>query len=161
ILLLTIHHIVCDYWSIEIIQEELSELYDAYSAHRPAPLTDVPIQYADYAEWERRWLLGPEGRSHLDFWRRHLADAPPLVPRADRPRPRVPSVEGAEHDFEIPASIREELLALSQEEHVTLFMTTLAALQTLLHRYSGQDDIVIGTALANRNRPEVEHVVGF
>jgi amino acid adenylation domain-containing protein len=161
IFLLTMHHIVCDFWSMQVFQEELATLYEAYRADRPSPLPDLPIQYADFAEWERGWLAGPAGRSHLAYWKSQLADLPVLQLPTDWPRPQVPSFSGAGHDFELPASVHAALLTVSQQENATLFMTMLAAFQVLLHRYTGQDDIVVGTPVANRNRAEVENLIGF
>jgi amino acid adenylation domain-containing protein len=161
VLLRTVHHIVCDYWAMDIFDQELSAEYEARSAGRPSPLVPLAIQYADYAEWERGWMSGPVARSHLEYWKCQLADVQQLVLPTDHRRPEVPTFEGAEYDFEISAHVSRALTALGQRESVTLFMTTLAAFQTLLHRYSGQTDIVIGTPVANRNRPEVQDLIGF
>ncbi len=161
IFLLTIHHIVCDFWSLSIIQNELTVLYEAYSNGQSSPLADMPIQYADFAEWEWRWLQGPTGAAHLEYWKKQLADLPALRLPTDRPRPRIPTFSGAEHDSPLRNGLYRGLTRLSQKEKVTLFMTMLAAFQVLLHRYSGQDDIVIGTPVANRNRAETENLVGL
>ena len=161
IFLLTMHHIVCDFWSLELFQEELSTFYEAFCSGHPSPLPELPIQYGDFAEWERKWLRGPVGQSQMDYWKHQLKDIPVLQLPTDWPRPQVSSFAGAERDFEVPASTHSSLVALAQQERVTLFMVTLAAFQALLHRYTGQDDIVVGTPVANRNRAEVEGLIGF
>jgi len=161
ILLLTMHHIVCDFWSMNVFQEELSTLYEAFCAGQPSPLPELPIQYGDYAEWERQWLEGPVARTHLAYWKKQLADLQSLKLPTDWPRPAVPSFLGAGRDFWLPEPLYTALLKLSHQEKVTLFITMLAAFQTLLYRYTGQDDIAVGTPVANRNRAEVEQLVGF
>jgi amino acid adenylation domain-containing protein len=161
IFLLTIHHIVCDFWSLNIIESELNANYRAFLAGQASALPDLPIQYADYAEWEWRWLEGTMGRSHLEYWKKQLAELPILRLPTDRPRPRLSTFTGLEHDFLLEESLYKDLVRLSQEEKVTLFMTMLAAFQTLLCRYSGQDDVAVGTPVANRNRAEIENLVGF
>ena len=161
ILLLTMHHIVCDFWSMNVFQEELSTLYEAFCAGRPSPLPELPIQYADFADWEWRWLQGPMGKSQLNYWKKRLADLPVLQMPTDWPAPVVPSFEGAGYSFWLPEALCQALVRLSRHEKVTLFMTMLAAFQTLLYRYTGQDDIAVGTPVANRNRPEVERLIGF
>jgi amino acid adenylation domain-containing protein len=161
ILLLTMHHIVCDYWSLDVFRDELSLLYDAFRNGGVSPLDELPIQYADYAEWERTWLDGPDGKACLAYWKGQLADAPMLQLPTERPRPMESSFEGADYDFEIPPSLHRALSELSQREGATLFMTALAAFQMLLHRYTGEDDVVVGTPVANRTRPEVQSLIGF
>jgi amino acid adenylation domain-containing protein len=161
ILLLTMHHIVCDYWSLDVIRYELSLLYDAFRSGSPSSLGELPIQYADYAEWERTWLDGPDGRACLAYWKTQLADAPMLQLPTDRPRPSEPGFEGADHNFQIPRAVHRALSALSRQEGATLFMTALAAFQTLLYRYTGEGDVVVGTPVANRTRPEVQGLIGF
>ncbi|BCY09675.1 non-ribosomal peptide synthetase [Actinoplanes sp. L3-i22] len=160
VLLLTMHHIVCDYWSLQLFQEELSDLYQAYAAGHRSPLPEVALQYADYAEWERDWLAGP-GRDHLDYWKKQLAGVPTLRLPEDRPRPQVPTFAGAANDFELSAELHAAVVALARAEQATSFMVMLAAFQVLLHRYTGQDDIAVGTPVANRNRPEVQNVLGL
>ena len=158
--LLTIHHIVCDNWSMNILLWELSTLYDAYCAGLPSPLPALEIQCADYAEWERQWLQGPSANAHLAYWTNQLADLPALQLPTDRPRPAVASFEGAAFYFTLREPLYHALVTLSQKQRCTLFMTMLAAFQTLLHRYSGQVDIAVGTPVANRNRLEVEDLIG-
>ena len=161
ILLLTVHHIVCDYWSLDVFQHELSLLYDAFSNGDVSPLDELTIQHADYAEWERAWLVGPEGQACLDYWTTQLAGVQPLQLPTDRPRPAEPTFAGAAYDFEISPPLHHALVELSRQERATLFMTALAAFQTVLYRYTGQDDIVVGTPVANRSRIEVEGLIGF
>ena len=158
--LLTIHHIVCDYWSMNVLLQELTTLYDAYCRGQPPGLLEPEIQYADYADWERRWLQGPAGAAHLDYWKKQLANVPALQLPTDWPRPAVSTFAGAAFHFTLPEALYRRVAHLSQEANCTLFMTMLAAFQTLLHRYTGQDDIVVGTPVANRNRFEVEGVIG-
>ena len=161
IFLLTMHHIVCDFWSLELFQEELSIFYEAFCSGRLSPLPELPIQYGDFAEWERKWLSGPASQSHMDYWKQQLTDIPVLRLPTDWPRPPVSSFAGAARDFEVPDSIHSSLVALARQERVTLFMVTLAAFQTLLHRYTGQDDVVVGTPVANRNQAGVQGLIGF
>src|SRR5215472_9812593 len=159
--LLTIHHINCDFWSMNILFTELSTVYDAYCLGVDSPLPEPEVQYGDYAEWEGQYLRGQKGLSHLAYWKDKLNNLSVLELPTDWPRPALPSYMGASHYFTLPASLYRALLDLSTQENLTLFMTTLAAFQALLHRYSSQDDIVVGTPVANRNRPEVEGVIGF
>ena len=161
IFLLTMHHIVCDFWSLELFQEELSTFYEAFCSGRLASLPELPIQYGDFAEWERKWLSGPASQSQMEYWKQQLADIPVLRLPADRPRPHVSSFAGAGRDFEVPASTYSSLVTLAQQERVTLFMVTLATFQTLLRRYTGQEDVVIGTPVANRNQAGVEGLIGL
>lgn len=160
ILLVTLHHIISDFWSLQVFGDELSALYAGSSPDRP-PLEGLPIQYADFAEWQRQWLQGPGGQSQLEYWRQQLKDVQALDLRTDWPRPETPSFAGAAYDFDVSASLHAALRRLSQRENVTLFMTMLAAFGALLHRYTGQDDIVVGTPFANRDRAELESLIGF
>ncbi|HEU4325741.1 MAG TPA: condensation domain-containing protein, partial [Roseiflexaceae bacterium] len=168
VLLVTMHHIISDGWSISVIMRELAILYTAFAAGRPSPLPDLPIQYADFALWQRDWLDRPDasGESPLQrqigYWKQQLGGAPAAIELpADRPRPPVQTFGGAKHQFEIPAELGAALNALSKSEGASLFMTLLAAFQLLLARHSGQDDIVVGTPIANRTRPEIEPLIGF
>src|SRR5947209_4394544 len=162
VLLLTIHHIVSDGWSIGVFVRELAALYEAYLAGRPSPLQELLIQYADFAAWQREWLQGEVLEEQLSYWRRQLADAPPLLELpTDRPRPPVQSYRGAHEALLLSESLSRSLKELSRREGATLFMTLLAAYACLLHRYSGQRDILVGTPIANRNRSEVEGLIGF
>lgn len=142
--------------------QELAQLYNAYSQGQPSPLTPLPIQYADFAIWQRQWLQGDVLQSQLLYWQQQLANAPALLSLpTDRPRPAVQTYYGARQDFILSKQLSVALKQLSQKESVTLFMTLLAAFQILLQRYSGQDDICIGTPIANRNRAEIEGLIGF
>lgn len=162
ILLLTIHHIIFDGWSTGILLAELSVLYKAFSEGNPSPLPGLPIQYGDFAVWQRQWLQGEALESLLAYWKRKLDGAPPVLELpADRPRPPVQSHQGASQSKAIPKTISEGLKSLSRQEGVTLFMVLLAAFKTLLYRYTGQEDIVIGTPVANRKRVEIENLIGF
>jgi pristinamycin I synthase-3/4 len=161
-LLLVIHHIVTDRLSSDVLLRELTALYDAFAHGRPSPLPELPIQYADFAAWQRQWLRGETLQQQLDYWKRRLAGAPArLALPADRPRPSVQIFKGADYPFRLPESLADELRALSRREGVTLFMTLLAAWQTLLSRYAGQTDVVVGTPVAGRNRAELEGLVGL
>jgi amino acid adenylation domain-containing protein len=161
IFLLTIHHILCDYWSLQILEDELSATYAAFASHQPTPLDGVPLQYADFSEWERAWLAGPGGREQLDHWTSRLADLPDVQLPADHPRPRSPTFAGAALDFEVPQPTYDALRRIGHAEGATLFMVTLAALQTVLQRYTDSDDIVVGTSVANRAHADVERIVGY
>jgi amino acid adenylation domain-containing protein len=168
VLLVTIHHIVFDDWSLRIFLRELATLYESYAAARPAPLPELPIQYADFAIWQRAWLQGAEEtdqpsplQTQLAYWQRQLAGAPAVLELpADRPRPAVQTFYGAEYAFELPAALGPALKTLSRQTGVTLFMTLLAAFQVLLSRYTGQTNIVVGSPVAGRTRTELEDVVG-
>ncbi|HKD02045.1 MAG TPA: condensation domain-containing protein, partial [Terriglobales bacterium] len=162
VLLLTMHHIVSDAWSAAIALEELSVLYEAYASGKPSPLEEPRIQYADYAAWQRRWLQGEVLEQQLAYWRKQLAGAPPVValPR-DRPRPEVRSFQGSCEAIPLSPEVSAALTRFSRQEGVTLFMTLLAGFQALLSRYSGEQQIVVGTDLANRTTAETERLIGF
>ncbi|MFB2923834.1 condensation domain-containing protein [Aerosakkonema funiforme] len=161
-LLLTIHHIIFDGWSVGVLVREIATLYEAFSSEKPSPLPELPIQYADFAVWQRQWLQSEALKTQLGYWQQQLSgNVPVLQLPTDRPRPAVPTFQGATYSFAIPASLSSELKMLSRQESVTLFMTLLAAFQTLLHRYTGQEDILVGTDVANRNRSETEQLIGF
>jgi amino acid adenylation domain-containing protein len=162
ILLLTLHHIVSDGWSVGVLYRELSVLYGAFSRAAPSPLAELPIQYADFAVWQRQRLTGDTLESQLSYWKKQLEGIPGVLNLpADHPRPPVQSYRGARQSIELPRELMENLKALSRKEGVTLFMTLLAAFQTLLYRYVGQQDIVVGSPIANRNRTEIEGLIGF
>jgi amino acid adenylation domain-containing protein len=162
ILLLTMHHIVSDAWSAGIFLTELSELYAAFLQNQPSPLPELAIQYADYAAWQRGWLQGEVLEEQLKYWRKQLHGAPLVLELpTDRPRPRVRSFQGAYDSIPMSAEIAALAKEFSQREGVTLFMTLLAGFQALLSRYSGQEQIVIGTDLANRTTTETERLIGF
>ncbi|HET8890742.1 MAG TPA: non-ribosomal peptide synthase/polyketide synthase, partial [Candidatus Angelobacter sp.] len=161
VLLATMHHIVSDGWSMIILQREFSQLYQAYATGGFSPLAEMPIQYADYALWQRNWLQGQVLEEQLGYWRNQLAEATPLELATDKPRPGVLSEAGADIIVEIGQEQSGELCRLARRENATVFMVLLAALDTLLWRYSGQKDIAVGTGIANRNRMETEGLIGF
>jgi len=161
VLLLTLHHIVCDGWSRGVLFRELSTLYEAYSEGKPSPLEELPIQYADFAVWQRGWLQGEVLEAQLSYWKKQLEKIPTLQLPTDRPRPVVQSYRGTRQSMALSEELTEALKNLSQKESVTPFMTLLAAFQTLLSRYTGQEDIAVGTDMANRNQIETERLIGF
>ncbi|MET0395972.1 MAG: condensation domain-containing protein, partial [Longimicrobiaceae bacterium] len=161
-LLLTLHHIVTDGWSTGILMGELSAFYTAIAAGREARLPALPVQYPDYAAWQRGWLAGPVLERQLEYWRERLADAPPLLELpVDRPRPPVQSPRGAHRTFAVSERATAVLRELTGREGATVFMTLLAGWQALLARWSGQDDVLVGTPIAGRNRVETEGLIGF
>jgi amino acid adenylation domain-containing protein len=162
VLLLTMHHIVSDGWSVGVLYRELSALYRAFANAEASPLPDLAIQYADFAAWQRERLQGVILESQLSYWKKQLEGAPVVLDLpTDRPRPSVQSFRGASRSVEFSTELTRGLKTLSRQEGVTLYMTLLAAFQTLLHRYTGQDDIVVGSPIANRNRIEIEGLIGF
>jgi len=162
IVLFTMHHIISDEWSLGVLVRELAALYEAFCQGLPSPLAELPVQYADFAHWQREWLRGEALDAQLAYWRQQLGGSLPVLELPfDHPRPAVQTWRGATHSFVLSAEASASLRALSRQEGVTLFMTLLAALQTLLHRSTGQDDIVVGTDVANRNRLETEGLIGF
>jgi non-ribosomal peptide synthetase component F len=162
VLLLTMHHIVSDGWSMLVLVRELSALYQSYSRGTTASLPELPIQYSDFARWQRQTLNAEGIEQHLDYWREQLAGAPPVLELPfDRPRPAVQTFRGDMQHFTIGRGVSNQLLRLGEQEGVTVFMTLLAAFQVLLARYSGQQDVVVGTPIANRDRAELEGLIGF
>jgi len=162
ILLLTMHHIVSDGWSMEIFFRELTALYEAYMRGEPSPLEELPIQYADYALLQHELLQGPVLKEQLAYWTNQLAGAPAILELpTDRPRPAAQTFTGATYRFTLPPALTDKLTVLSRREGITLFMTMLTAFQALLARYSGQDDIVVGSPIAGRRRAETEGLIGF
>ncbi|MEO8380765.1 MAG: amino acid adenylation domain-containing protein, partial [Acidobacteriota bacterium] len=162
VLLVTQHHIVSDGWSLNILVREVATLYTAFSRGETDPLPPLEIQYADYAAWQRHWLQGDELTRQIAFWKTHLGGAPALLELpSDRPRPPVQSHAGGIVPFMLPAELTGRLRAFSQRHGVTLFMTLLSGWGLLLSRLSGQTDVVIGTPVANRQRREVESLIGF
>jgi len=162
VFVLNIHHIVCDGWSMGVLTRELGALYAAFSAGRPSPLPELPIQFRDAAGAERRALAGGELARRVGFWRERLARRPlgsELPP--DRPRPPVPSLKGRHQPVRLPPELSEALRAFSRREKATLFMTLQAAMAVLLHHRTGDTDVVLGATLANRDRPELEPLIGY
>jgi len=155
-------HIISDDWSIGVLAREVAALYEAYSEDRPSPLAELEIQYADYAQWQREWLSGEELEKQLGYWKRQLEGVPATLDLpTDRPRPAIQSHRGASEPMFAPKELCDALKSLGLEEGATLFMTLLAAFQVLLSRHTGQDDIVVGSPIANRNRAEIEGIIGF
>ena len=161
VLLLTMHHIISDGWSISIFMRELSLLYQSFITGTTAALPALPVQYADYAIWQRGRLQGVVLETQLAYWRRQLADLPILQLPTSHPRPGAPTFQGRVHTFEIPAQVSKAINALSRRAGVTLFMTLLAAFQVLLARYSGQEDVAVATPIAGRTHGETENLIGF
>jgi amino acid adenylation domain-containing protein len=162
ILLLNFHHIVIDGWSLWPFMRELGTLYEAFVEGRQSPLPELPIQYADYAVWQREWLRGDVLAESLSYWKKQLDGAPrTLELPTDHVRPQILSYYGATEKVVCPSSLSDRLTALSRREGATLFMTLLAAFQVLLSRYTGQEDVVVGSAIANRTRMETENLIGF
>jgi amino acid adenylation domain-containing protein len=162
LLLLVIHHIACDGWSMDIFRRELFALYTAFCNGESSPLPELLLQYADFAHWQRQWLQGEVLQTQLNYWQKQLADVLPLLELpTDKPRPSVQSFKGRSEFLELNADLTQKLKRLSQESGTTLFMTMLGAFALLLSRYSRQQDIVVGSAIANRNRREIEPLIGF
>ncbi len=166
VLVMSLHHIVSDGWSLGVLGREMSAAYGALSSGRPADLDELlgelPVQYGDYAAWQREWLRPARLESELGYWREHLKEAPTTLDLpADRLRPAAQSFRGREIPFAVPAGIVERLQGLAREEGATLFMALLASFSALLSRTCSQEDLVVGTAFANRGRPEIEGLIGF
>lgn len=162
ILLINFHHIICDDWSIGIFIRELATLYTNFvSSEFSTPLPELPLQYADFSEWQNQWLQGEILENQLSYWRKQLQGISKLNLPSDRPKPLISSYQGAMQYLELSPALTEALEQFSQQEGTTLFMTLLAAFQTLLYRYTHQTDIVVGSPIANRNRSEIEHLIGF
>jgi len=161
VFLIAIHHLVFDGWSENVLFKELSALYEAYCNNQSSPLPELPIQYADFASWERDWLKGEALEGELEYWRTRLAGTSVLRLPTDRLHPAVPSFRSAQQSFTLARSLTNGLKDLSRQERATPFMTLLAALNALLHHYTGQDDVIVGAPSANRSRAETEALIGF
>ncbi|HLL48050.1 MAG TPA: condensation domain-containing protein, partial [Longimicrobiaceae bacterium] len=162
VLVLCVHHVVSDGWSMGVLFGELSALYGAFARGEPSPLAELPIQYADYAVWQREHLSGEVLERQLAYWTRRLAGAPSLLELpTDRPRPAAQSFRGARLRFELPAGLVDALGELARREDATLYMVLAAAFQLLLSRWSGQEDLVVGTPVAGRTHPETEGLIGL
>ncbi|HEY2169137.1 MAG TPA: condensation domain-containing protein, partial [Candidatus Angelobacter sp.] len=162
LLLFAVHHIVSDAWSVGVLIHELGELYTALVTGRSPLLSALPIQYADFAVWQRQWLQGAVLEQQLEYWRKQLGGSSLVMELpADRPRPALQTFNGSSISFSIPRALIEPLKTLTRSEKATLFMTLLAAFKVLLYRYTGQHDITVGTPIANRQRQEIEHLIGF
>jgi NRPS condensation-like uncharacterized protein len=153
LVLLTMHHIIGDNWSSNLLIQEIAVLYDAYSNSRPSPLPALAIQYPDFSAWQRGWLQGEVLQKQLDYWKNQLRALPPVLELpTDRPRPAMQTFNGDFCTLTLSTALSQQLRALSQSEGATLFMTLLAAFNVLLYRYTGQEDLSIGTPIANRTR---------
>ena len=161
VLVTNMHHIISDGWSIGVLMREVSVLYQAFSEGRPSPLPELEIQYPDYSAWQRDWLRGEVLDQQINYWREQLSGVAPLELPLDRPRPAVMTFRGAAEAVTVPAATTEKLRKLGQRHGATLYMTLLAAFQVLLSRYSGQQDIAVGSPIAGRQRPELEPLIGF
>ncbi len=162
VLLLTLHHIIADGWSLAVMGQEIETIYGALVAGRPFFLPPLPIQYADFAIWQREWLQGDVLEKQTNYWKNQLSGAPPVLELpTDRPRPPFQTFAGATHVFTLPAQTSSDLKALCRQEGVTPFMFLLAAFKLLLARYTHQMDLVVGTPIANRNHSEIEGLIGF
>jgi amino acid adenylation domain-containing protein len=160
--ILIFHHIISDNWSSRILMSEMAGIYSAFSKGGLSPLPKLPIQYADFAYWQRNWLQGEVLEKQIDYWKNQLADSPPVLELPiDRPRPAMQTFNGSFKTFKLSKKVSDGIKNLTKHEGATLFMTLLAAFQTLLYRYSGQDDISVGAPIANRNRAEIEGLIGF
>src|SRR6266516_3752451 len=162
ILLLAMHHVVSDDWSMGILFNELSALYEDFASGRGSALPPLTIQYPDFAIWQRNWMQGDVLEKQLSYWKQRLGEAPPMLELpTDRPRPALPTYKGAREEIVLPAELIKKITAAGQNEGATLFMTLLAAFQNLLARYTGQNDIVVGSPIAGRNRAETEGLIGY
>jgi amino acid adenylation domain-containing protein len=162
ILLFAVHHIVSDAWSTGLLIHELGELYSAFVAGRDPNLPELPIQYSDFAVWQRQWLQGAVLNEQLAYWKKQLGNNLPVLELpTDRPRPPLQTFQGSTISFSLPPALSKSLKALSQSERATIFMTLLAAFKVLLHRYTGLEDITVGTPIANRQRHDLENLIGF
>lgn len=160
-MLLTMHHIVSDGWSMGVLFRELTILYEVFSYGQPSPLSELPIQYADYTIWQRQWLEGEVLESQLTYWKKQLNNLLILQLPTDHPRPAVQTFQGRRQSLVLSKSLTDALKVLSQQQEVTLFMTLLATFQMLLHWYTDQEEIVVGTDIANRNQAKTETLIGF
>ncbi|HEY0514844.1 MAG TPA: condensation domain-containing protein, partial [Thermoanaerobaculia bacterium] len=161
-LMLAMHHIVSDGWSLDVLARELAALYRAGREGRFSPLAELPLQYADFAAWQRRWLRGEALESQLAYWREHLAGVPTILELpTDRPHPPEQTFRGATAGLTLTAELTRAVRGLGQQGGATLFMTALAAFELLLHRYTGQTDLLVGMPVAGRSREELEGLIGF
>ena len=162
LLLVNVHHILADEWSLEILRHELKEIGEAYAEGRPSPMPELPIQYGDFASWQRAQLQGEVVDRQIGYWKNELAGAPGMMELpTDKARPAVQSFRGATETFDVPKDLLDRLKQLGRREQATLFMTLGAGFMALLQRYCGQDDVVIGTPISGRTRSETEGLIGF
>jgi amino acid adenylation domain-containing protein len=162
VVMFTMHHIISDGWSIGVLIEEIAALYNAFNNDQDSPLPDLPVQYVDFSAWQRQWLQGEILEKQISFWKDQLGVNPPVLELpTDFPRPSIQTFNGNTLSMTFPEDLSQRLKEYSQKQGVTLFMTLLAAFQSLLHRYSGQDDILTGSPIANRTHSETERLIGF
>ena len=162
LLLLTIHHIIADEWSMEVLHKELHQLYQSFSLGERSPLPELPVQYTDFACWQRDWLQGELLQTQISYWKQELAGAPPVLQLpTDKLRPAMQSFRGGTEFFDLPKELLESLKSLGRREQATLFMTLEAGFMAMLHRYTGQDDILVGTPISGRTRSETEALIGL
>ncbi|NWE79928.1 non-ribosomal peptide synthetase, partial [Pseudomonas yamanorum] len=162
VLLLTLHHIVSDGWSMNVLIDEFCRFYDAHDGATPLEMAPLPIQYSDYALWQRRWLEAGEQQRQLDYWLAQLGDEHPVMELpADRARPSIPTYNGRRHELTLDSGLADQLRQVARQHGVTLFMLLLGSFAVLLQRYTGQNDLRIGVPIANRNRNEIEGLIGF
>jgi acyl carrier protein len=161
VVFVTMHHAISDGWSIGILIREVSALYEAFRQGEPSPLAELPIQYADYAAWQRDWLQGPALETQLAYWKDRLASLPDLELPTDRPRQAGGGPQGGERSAIVPKATLDAMRDLGRREGATLYMTLLAVFKVLLHRHSGQVDFAVGSPIAGRTRPELEGLIGF
>ena len=159
--LLTMHHILCDGWSMNVLFQELATLYQAFKDRKPSPLPELPIQYGDFSLWQRQKLAEPEYATHLNYWKQQLGENLPVLELpADYPRPAIQSFRGARTRIELPEDLTQQLKTLNQQEGVTLFVLLLTAFKILLYRYTGRVDLLVGTPISDRASIETEHLIG-
>jgi condensation domain-containing protein len=162
LVLFTMHHAISDGWSMIVLTQEMAQLYQAFLAGRPSPLPELPVQYGDYAVWQREWLRGDVLAAQVGYWRRQLAGAPPRIELpADRPHTPNRTTNGALHEFTFAPEVATKLEEVARRERATPFMVLLASLAALLSRFSGQDDVLVGTMIGGRPRIELEPLIGF
>lgn len=162
ILLLVMHHIISDAWSVEILMQEMASTYKAFLTKSFLPLPDLSIQYKDFAYWQRQGLQGERLQAQLSYWKQQLEDAPTVLQLpTDRPRPAIQTSRGSYQSIQLSKTLTEQLKAIARQEGVTQYMLLLAAFQTFLYRYTGQDDILVGSPVANRNHNEIKKLIGF
>ncbi|MGE5659089.1 MAG: condensation domain-containing protein [Actinomycetota bacterium] len=160
VLLLTIHHLISDGWSMGVLVREVAALYEAFSSGKPSPLPELPMQYADFAIWQRQHVQGEKLDKQLAYWKQQLGGSLAVL-STDRPRPPVPTFRGSQQSFLISAPLTESLKALAQQQDATLYMALLAALKALLYCHTKQENLAIGSPIANRSRVELENIIGF
>ncbi len=162
ILLLTMHHIITDAWSVDILAQEIAVLYEALSQGKSSPLRDLAIQYTDFAIWQRKCFENSQFQHQLEYWKEHLQSAPELLELpTDFPRPAIQSGKGKRYSFELSVELTQQIKNLIPKKHITLFIVVFSALSVLLHRYSQQDEIVIGSPIANRHYQGTDSLIGF